>query len=184
MRDRACLGSGYFQSRTSSQTVVGLEPHPRRGAHEYCGLRANGKRAVTLRIGGALHRYGKVFCLRVFGLSDPQGARPDHQPNLRRFECCLRVQGQDHGSKSALADRLHPSQSHRLGLVLSQHDPRQRYPIHYCLETLHHDADGGCDRHAGSGSASFRLRPDYDDCIFDKPMSAVDRLISLFSRNR
>ena len=43
-------------------------------------------------------------------------------------------------------------------LVLSQHDPGRLQPIHHRLEALHDDEDRGCDRHARSGIAGFRLR--------------------------
>ena len=81
-------------------------------------------RAVAARAGHALHRYGKLLCLGSFGLSAAQGARPDHQPGLHRHQGGRRVQGQDHGAQPALADRLHLSQGHRLGLVLSLDHPR------------------------------------------------------------
>ena len=44
--------------------------------------------------------------------------RSDRQPGLHRHQGGRRVQGQDHGAQPALADRLHLSQGHRLGLVL------------------------------------------------------------------
>jgi putative transposase len=58
----------------------------------------------------------------------------------------------------AVADRLHLSQGHRLGLVLSQHDPRRLQPLHHRLEALHDDEGRGCDRHAGTGAGGIGLR--------------------------
>ena len=55
------------------------------------------------------------------------------------------------------ADGLHVPEGHRLGMVLSQHDPRRLQPLHHRLETLHHDEGGRRHRHVGSGPASFRL---------------------------
>ena len=71
-----------------------------------------------------LHRHRKLFCLGGFRLSPAQGARPDHQPGLHRHQGRRRVQGQDDGAQPALADRLHLSEGHRLGLVLSVDHPR------------------------------------------------------------
>jgi hypothetical protein len=48
-----------------------------------------------------------------------KGARPHHQSGLCGDQGGERVQGQDHRHQSALADRLHLSQDHWLGLVLS-----------------------------------------------------------------
>ena len=75
--------------------------------------------ALAAGAGRALHRYRKLLCVRSFGLSPAQGARSDRQPGLHRHEGGGRVHGQDHGAQPALADRLHLSQGHRLGLVLS-----------------------------------------------------------------
>jgi hypothetical protein len=51
-------------------------------------------------------------------------------------EGCRRVQGQDHGAQSALADRLHLSKSHRLGLVLLVDRPRRLLALHHRLEAV------------------------------------------------
>ena len=44
--------------------------------------------------------------------------------------------------QSALADRLHLSQSDRLGLVLSLDNTGRLLPIHYRLEALHRESNG------------------------------------------
>ena len=44
---------------------------------------------------------------------------------------------QDHGAEPAVADRLHLSQGHRLGLVLPVDHPGRLFPLHHCLEALH-----------------------------------------------
>ena len=41
---------------------------------------------VAARVGRALHRHGKVFRVRGFGLSPAEGARPDRQPGFHRDE--------------------------------------------------------------------------------------------------
>src|SRR3990167_4325666 len=98
---------------------AGLVPYPGR-----C-LRANqdsgAGRAGALAPGAcrALHRHRELLCLRSFGLSSAQGARSDREPGLYRHEGRGRVQGQDHGTQPALADRLHLSQGHRLALKAS-----------------------------------------------------------------
>ena len=111
------------------------------------------------RTGGALHRYRKLLCLRGFGLSPAEGARPDHQPRLHRHQGGRGVQGQDHGAQPALADRLHLSQDHRLGLVLSVDRARRLLPLHRRLEAVHDDEGRGRHRHARSGAGGFRPRP-------------------------
>ena len=65
-----------------------------------------------------LHRHPKLLCLGSLSLSPAQGARSHHQPGLHRDQGRRRVQGQDHGAQPALADRLHLSEGHRVGLVL------------------------------------------------------------------
>ena len=44
-----------------------------------------------------------------------------------------RPKGQDDGAEPALADRLHLSQGHRLGLVLPQHDIGRLLALHHLL---------------------------------------------------
>ena len=58
-------------------------------------------------------------------------------PGLHRHEGGGRVQGQDHGAQPALADRLHLSQGHRLGLVLSVDRARRLLALHHRLEAVH-----------------------------------------------
>jgi hypothetical protein len=58
-----------------------------------------------------------------------------------------RVQGQDDGPQPALADRLHLSQGHRLGLVLSVNHPRRLLTLHHRLEVVHDHAGRRRNRH-------------------------------------
>ena len=62
-------------------------------------------------------------------------------------------------AQSALADRLHLSQGHRLGLVLSVDHPRRLLALHHRLEAVHDDESRGCHRYVAAGSDSLRLRP-------------------------
>jgi transposase-like protein len=64
------------------------------------------------------------FVSEALRLPPAQGPRPDHQSGVHRRQGCRRVQGQDHGTQPAVADRLHLSQGDRLGLVLSVHRAR------------------------------------------------------------
>src|SRR3984893_10554922 len=66
---------------------------------------------------------------------------------------------QDHGSQSALANRLHLSQGHRLGLVLPVDRSRRLFTLHHCLEAVHDDEDRGCHRHARAGTEGLGTRP-------------------------
>ena len=58
----------------------------------------------------------------------------------------------------ALADRLHLSEGHRLGLVLSVDHPRRLLPLHHRLEAVHDDEGRGRHRHAEPGACRIRLR--------------------------
>ena len=49
-------------------------------------------------------------------------------------------------------------QGHRLGLVLSVDHPRRLFPIHHRLEAVYHHEGGRCDRDAGTGTESIRMR--------------------------
>ena len=51
----------------------------------------------------------------AFGLPAAQGTRPDHQSSRRCDHGRRRVQGQDRQAQSAVADRLHLPQGHRVG---------------------------------------------------------------------
>ena len=115
-------------------------------------------RAGTLAAGAgrALHRYGKLFCVGGFGLSPAQGPRSDRQPGLHRHEGGRRVQGQDHGAQPALADRLHLSEGHRLGMVLSVDRARRLLALHHRLEAVHDDEGRGCHRHARTWRCRLR----------------------------
>ncbi len=55
--------------------------------------------------------------------------------------------GQNHRHQPDVADRLHLLQDHRLGVVLSQHDPGRLQPLYHRLETLHQHAGRGRDCH-------------------------------------
>ena len=57
-------------------------PGRRAREHHPAGARRAG--AVAARIGRALHRHRKLFCLGGFGLSPAEGARSDRQPGLHR----------------------------------------------------------------------------------------------------
>ena len=59
----------------------------------------------------------EYFVSEASGLSAAESARSHHQPSLHRHQSGRGVQGQDHGAQPALADRLHLSQDHGLGLV-------------------------------------------------------------------
>src|SRR6202022_3194146 len=75
-----------------------LEPDPRHGARADHQARARRAGALAARTRRALHRHGKLFRVRGFGLSPAEGARPDRQPGLHRDEGGRQVQGQDHGA--------------------------------------------------------------------------------------
>ena len=49
-------------------------------------------------------------------------------------------------------------QGHRLGLVLSVDHSRRLFPIHNRLEAVYHHEGGRCDRDAGTGTESIRMR--------------------------
>ena len=53
------------------------------------------------------------------------------------------VQGQDHRTQPALADRLHLSQGHRLGLVLPVDGAGRLLALHPGLEAVHHHEGRG-----------------------------------------
>ncbi len=104
--------------RPKQPTRPDLEPCPGRGP---CADRRSGPRGagpVTPRTRGQVHGYGGIFCLGSLRLSTDQGPRSDHQPGFRGDQSRRPVQAQDHGTQPALADRLHLSEGHRLGLVL------------------------------------------------------------------
>ena len=84
-------------------------------------------------------------------------ASPAHrQPGLYRHHGGRGVPGQNHGAQPALADRLHLSQDHGLGLVLSLHRARRLLAFHRRLEALRDDESAGCDRHARPGFGGLR----------------------------
>ena len=60
--------------------------------------------------------------------------------------------------QSTLADRLHLSQGHRLGLVLSLDHPRRLLALHHRLEAVHDDESRRRHRYVAAGAHGFRLR--------------------------
>src|SRR3954454_20793842 len=84
--------------------------------------------------------------------------RPDHQPGLHRHQGGRRVPRQDDRPEPAVADRLHLSEGHRLGLVLSVDYPRRLLPLHHRLEVMHHHAGRERHRHAQPGTRRIRMR--------------------------
>ena len=89
-----------------------------------------------------------------------ESARSHHQPGLHRHQSGRGVQGQDHGAQPALADRLHLSQDHGLGLVLSLHRAGRLLALHCRLEALCDHEGEGRHRHARSGVGGLRARSD------------------------
>ncbi len=59
--------------RSSFTAGAGVEPHPRSGEGADCQPGSGRAHPVAAGAGGALHRYGKVLCLRGFGLSAAEG---------------------------------------------------------------------------------------------------------------
>ena len=89
-----------------------------------------------------------------------ESARSYHQPALHRHQSGRGIQGQDHGAQLALADRLHLSQDHGLGLVLSLHRAGRLLALHCRLEALCDDESAGRHGHARSGAGRVRARSD------------------------
>ena len=89
-----------------------------------------------------------------------ESTRSYHQPGLHRHQSGRGIQGQDHGAQPALADRLHLSQGHGLGLVLSLHRAGRLLALHCRLEALRDDESEGRHRHARSGVGGLRARSD------------------------
>src|SRR5712675_2317935 len=112
-----CLSKRRARGPGRSLAPAGSRLEPHSGRYPRADRAAGPGRAhlVAARVGRALHRYGKVFRVRGFALSPAEDAWSDRQPGLHRDEGGRRVQGQDHGAQSALADRLHLSESHRWG---------------------------------------------------------------------
>ena len=74
-----------------------------------------------------------------------------HDPiasRLHRHQSVRGIQRQDRGAQSALADRLHLSQDHGLGMVLSLHHARRLLALHRRLEALCDHEGKGRHRHA------------------------------------
>src|SRR5215471_11451934 len=79
------------------------------------------------RLAGArrqLHGHKGQLCVRSHRLSALEGPWPDHKPGLHPDEGGRSLRQSDDRPKPALADRLHLSEGHRLGLVLSVHRAR------------------------------------------------------------
>ena len=89
-----------------------------------------------------------------------ESARSYREPGLHRHQSGRGIQGQDHGAQPALADRLHLSQDHGLGLVLPLHRAGRLLALHCRLEALRDDESAGRHRHARSGAGGFRARSD------------------------
>ena len=62
------------------------------------------------------------------------------------------VRQPDHRHQSALADRLHLPQGHRMGMVLPLNRARRLLPLHRRLEALHHHGRRRCHRNPGAGA--------------------------------
>ena len=73
---------------------------------------------------------------------------PDRQPAYIVIKASEEFRGQDRGAQSALADRLHLSQDHGLGMVLSLHHARRLLALHRRLEALCDHEGKGRHRHA------------------------------------
>ena len=154
--DRYREGGIEGASRPSVSTRPGLESHPGRCArpdHRPC---AGASRAVAARAGYALHRREEVLCLGSFGLPAAEGTRPHHQPGLCGDQGGERVQGQDHCHQPALADRLHLSQDHWLGLVLPVDRARRLLALHRRLEAWSHHVRLRRHGHARPGARGLR----------------------------
>ena len=113
---------------------------------------------VPSRTRGPLHRREEVFCLGSLGLPAAQGAGPHHQPGLHRHQGGGGVQGQDHGAQPALADGLHLSEDHGLGLVLSLKRARRLLAVHCRLEAMYDHDGAGRHRDARPGAGGVRPR--------------------------
>src|ERR1700733_13651717 len=133
VRSLSCRRAGGA-GRPSLTTGSRLESHPGRCSRPDRRYGAGESRAITAGAGGAVHRREKVFCLRGFGLSVVEGARPHHQPGLSGDQGGERVQGQDHRHQPALADRLHLPQDYRMGLVLPVDGARRLLALYRGLE--------------------------------------------------
>src|SRR6516165_970474 len=64
------------------------------------------------------------LCVRSHRLSALEGPWPDHEPGLHPDEDGRSLRQSDDRPKPALADRLHLSEGHRMGLVLFVHRAR------------------------------------------------------------
>jgi len=64
----------------------------------------------------------------------------------------IKAADEDCQTQSALADRLHLSEGHRLGLVLSLDHPGRLLSLHHRLEALHDHEGRGRHRHLGDGA--------------------------------
>ena len=89
-----------------------------------------------------------------------ESARSYREPGLHRHQSGRGIQGQDHVGQPALADRLHLSQDHGLGLVLPLDRAGRLLALHRRLEALRDDESAGRHRHARSGAGGFRARSD------------------------
>ena len=145
------------------------------------------------RAGCDLHRTRELFCLRKLGLPPSQGPRSDHPSGLHRHQGRQRVQRQDHGRPSAVADGFYLSEGYGWGwMVLSTIlDDFSRYVVAWKLCTTMTSRDvaetlelalqaSGCD-HADivqkprllTDNGSSYLSNDLADWLSDKAMSHV-----------
>src|SRR5262249_52503529 len=79
---------------------------------------------VAARARRQLHGHKGQLCVRSHRLSALEGPWPDHEPGLHPDEGGRSLRQSDDRPKPALANRLHLSEGHRLGLVLSVHRAR------------------------------------------------------------
>ena len=95
---------------------------PRYGARPPDHVGAEQAGTESARVGGDLHRYRGLFCLRKLGLPASQSPPSDHPSGLHRHQGRQRVHRQDHGHQSAVADGFYLPEDHWLGLDVSIHD--------------------------------------------------------------
>lgn len=119
-----------------------LEPHSRRGAGADRRIRPRQAGAVATRTGGNVHRHRKLFCLGGFGKAHDLITSPAFTSSRLPTSSMTRQL-----RRTAVADRLHLSEGHRLGLVLSLHHSGRLLPLYHRLEAMH-DHEGGGHRHA------------------------------------
>ena len=108
-------------SRIAPHGRIGLEPHPRGDPQPDRRPGAGSTRAQPAGTGGALHGRGKILCLGGVGLSASRSARSYHQSGRIVIKAAEEFRDDTTARQPALADRLHLSQDHGMGLVLPLH---------------------------------------------------------------